>query len=426
MDRTSLVSANGRHECSVITLNLEVREPMLVSYFEPFEEPERSFRAFEALKVGVIALQTACPTLDTQIVKDQFAEMQADFSQSLRHFFSEKDGVVPKSLNDALGDKGVLSQCFQRYFDPQSGRIVQLLQSQVGPASAFAKNLDPKNKDGIVATIEEKVRQLVESKLNDVLVEFSLDEDDSAMSRLKGMISKAFDDLRLSLNLKAVREEVSEQGHVKGLCFEEDLYGLVAAMGRQFGDETELVRGTPGLHKCKKGDHLITLGEATGAPGLQIVVEAKDQELSAKKAITELQEAKKNRGAISGIFVFAKGQEPQEFGNFKRIDNDFYCTADKAEMLAGSQPLFLWAAYEIARVQAVMTVRKEGAGKLDLERIQKAHRRDNLMGSAAWGNRNKGQDCQEQWRGHRIDCERDQGRHQGPCHGSSFVASGRC
>jgi hypothetical protein len=72
-------------------------------------------------------------------------------------------------------------------------------------------------------------------------------------------------------------------------------------------------------------------------------------------------------------------QEPQEFGNFKRIDNDFHCTADNTEMLAGSQPLFLWAAYEITRVQAVMTVRKEGAGKLDLERI-----RECINGITAW------------------------------------------
>jgi uncharacterized protein YicC (UPF0701 family) len=157
---------------------------------------------------------------------------------------------------------------------------------------------------------------------------------------------------------------------VKGLDFEADLYEYVAVMGRQFGDDTELVRGTPGLQKCKKGDHVITLGETTGAPGLRIVIEAKDQKIAAKKAIAELQEAKKNRDAVSGIFVFAKGCEPAEFGNYRRIDNDFYCTADKADIAEGGELMFLWAAYELARVQAVATIRKEEGGKLDLERIQ--------------------------------------------------------
>jgi hypothetical protein len=50
----------------------------------------------------------------------------------------------------------------------------------------------------------------------------------------------------LTAGIKAARAEEAERGHVKGLCFEEDLYGVVAEMGRQFGDETELVLGTAG------------------------------------------------------------------------------------------------------------------------------------------------------------------------------------
>jgi hypothetical protein len=379
MPPISRISGNGLPECTIITLNLEVHEPLLVAYFEPFEEPVLSAKALEALKVGVIALQTACPTLDTLIVKDQFAEMQEDFGQALARYFADKDGIVPKSLNDAFGDKGALSQFFQRYFDPRSGRLVLLMDGQIGPSSTFAKQFDPENKKGVIATIEEKVNQLVEAKLNEVLAEFSLDEDGSAMCRLKTMIDSAFNGLREALGIKAARAEEAEQGHVKGFNFEEDLYDVVAQMGRQFGDETEFVRGTPGVNKSKTGDHLATLGETTGAPGLRIVFESKDQVYKAKKAIAELQEAKKNRDAVSGIFVFAKGCEPVEFGNFKRIDNDFYCTVDKAALAEGGPLLFLWAAYELARVQAVTAVRKEAGGKLDLERIQRQ-----IDGIAAW------------------------------------------
>ena len=103
---------------------------------------------------------------------------------------------------------------------------------------------------------------------------------------------------------------------------------------------------------------------------MRIVVEVKDQVYKAKKAIAELQEAKKNREAVSGIFVFAKGCEPVEFGNFKRIDNDYYCTVDKSALAEGGPLPFLWAGYELARVQAVTAVRKEAGGKLDLETVQ--------------------------------------------------------
>jgi hypothetical protein len=39
-----------------------------------------------------------------------------------------------------------------------------------------------------------------------------------------------------------------------------------------------------------------------------------------------------------------------EFGNFKPIDNDFYCTVDKSALAEGGPLLFLWAASELARV----------------------------------------------------------------------------
>jgi hypothetical protein len=371
MSRITHVSGNGRSDSPVIQLNLELREPLLVAYFEPYAEPERSARALEALKVAVIALQTATPTLDTQIVKDQFAEMQQDFGEALNHYFAEKGGILPKSLNDAFGDKGALSQFFLRYFDPETGRLVRLLEGQVGPSSRFARLFDPKNKDGVIAVIEDKVKQLVEAKLNEVLTEFSFDDQESFVSRLMTRIDSAASELREALGAKAARAEEAQRGHVKGFSFEEDLYDVVAEMGRQFGDATELVRGIPGSsNKCKTGDHLITLGETTGAPGQRIVVEVKDQTYKAKEAIAELQKAKKNREALSGIFVFAKGCEPREFGDFHRIDNDFYCTVDKSALTDGEPLLFLWAAYQISRVQAVVAVRKEAAGKLDLERIE--------------------------------------------------------
>src|SRR5439155_5757113 len=121
-------------------------------------------------------------------------------------------------------------------------------------------------------------------------------------------------------------------------------------------------RGATSEHKRKTGDHVITLGETTGAPGVRIAVEAKDQKYKAKEAMDELQEAKKNRGAVSGIFVFTKGCEPLEFGDFKRIENDYYCTVDKDALAAGGALPFLWGACEVARAQAVAAARKEANG----------------------------------------------------------------
>jgi hypothetical protein len=369
MPQISRVTGNGRNG-SVIILSLEIREPLLVAYFEPFEEPERSAKALESLKVGVIALQTACPTLDTQIVKDQFAEIQSDFEQTLGQYFKAKDGVVPKSLDEFFGKNGQVTQFFQSCFDPEGGRLVRLMAGQIGPGSNFGRMLDPKNKDGVLALIEQKVNKLVEEKLDKVLNEFSLDDKQSAMSRLSTIIHDGIAGLGQAVGVKAAQAAEAERGHCKGFDFEADLYNALADMGRKLGDDTECVRGVQGMSKRKTGDHVITLGDTTGAPGLRIVVEAKDQKYKVKQAIDELHEAKKNRQAVSGIFVFSKGCEPIEFGDFKRIENDFYCTVDKEALAAGGPLPYFWGAYEIGRALAVAAARKEANGQLDLDRIR--------------------------------------------------------
>lgn len=390
--------ANNVQTSTVVSnmdLNLVVTDPNVLAYLAQFEDEETQCeKALEALKVGVIAIQSASPTLDTQVVQSKFAEVESRMKEQMGEFqkrvtddlvryFAENDGVVPRSIDGVFGDKGAITRTFQTYFDPTEGKLSRLMQAQIGPQSLFGKSLDPQNKQGVIALIETRVQELVKAKLDEVLQQFSLDEDGSAMCRLKGMLSDFFTQLNQSLGIKAATAAEAERGHVKGIVFEEDLYTVFAELGNQLGDETELVRGTVGaVSRCKKGDFVATLGETSGAPGLSVVVEVKDQPLRLKDAIDELQEAKKNREALSGIFVFARGTEPAEIGDFRRIGEDFYVTVDKDDLADGKPLMFLDSAYKIARALAVAATRKEEAGELDVQLI-----RDQLDALSAWTDR---------------------------------------
>ncbi len=364
----SEVHGDGR---SVMQLVLQIDDPVVVGYLQVLEEPDRSAKALEALKVGVIAIQSASPTLDTQVVQAKFKEVEAslkeqvnefktEIAKKLEEYFREGNGQVPKS---------VLGRTFSSYFDPEAGKLARVIQSHVGPTSTFGRAVDPKNKEGLLSLIEKTVRELVEGKLSEVLAEFSLDDKDSAMSQLKAMLEGCLGEFKKALGHAEGKAEEAQRGHNKGFDFEADVYERIAQWGRQMDDETEMVRGVPSPSGKKVGDYLIKLGEATGAPGRKIVVETKDQRYTLKKAMAELQEAKKNREATCGIFVFAKGCEPPEVGDFHRIGDDFFCTVDKEALAAGQALPFLWAAYAISRVMAVAAVRKEAGGQLDLERI---------------------------------------------------------
>src|SRR5262249_41300544 len=157
-----------------------------------------------------------------------------------------------------------------------------------------------------------------ENKMGELGAEFSLDNEESALSRLKQILSSGLADIKQAFGVQQGRKEEAKRGHVKGFSFQDDLYQPVAELGRQLGDETEFVANTT-VRNGRTGDYVITLGEGSGAPGLKMVIEAKDRDLSLKKSMEELASAKENRGAAIGIFVWSKGSEPLEIGDFRMI-----------------------------------------------------------------------------------------------------------
>lgn len=176
-------------------------------------------------------------------------------------------------------------------------------------------------------------------------------------------------EIKHALGIEQGRKEEESRGHVKGQSFQEDLYQVVAKLAPDLEDMPDFVANNA-VRNGKAGDHLITLGQTSGAPDLKLVVEVKDRELSLKKAIEEVAHAKENRGAAVGIFVWTKGCEPVEVGDFRMIDDDFYCTANKEDLDTGRPLLFLEAAYKVARMMAVLKTRKEVAGRFDAAQLQ--------------------------------------------------------
>lgn len=189
---TAMSVAAANHEVlSSLDLSLVITDRNVLSYLAQFTDEEaKNEKAIEALKVGVIAIQSASPTLDTTVVQSQFSEMEtrmresiSDFQkgvrQDLQRYFEENDGVVPRSIDGMFGEAGMLSRTFRDFFNPEDGRLSRLMQNHVGPDSTFGKTVNPENKQGVIAVIEARVQELVEAKLDEVLVQFSLDNDGS-------------------------------------------------------------------------------------------------------------------------------------------------------------------------------------------------------------------------------------------------------
>ena len=377
-----------------ISLNLVIGDEIITKYLAQFEKLLWEEKAQEAMRVGVIAIQSASPSLDTRIVEEKFSEIERELKdytqefkrslqQELKKYFEKDKGDLPLSLDSVFGARGKFSVSLKDYFDSDSGKVVSLIRNKIGPGSEFAKSLDPSDKESVVSKIEKIVKDKLETVIGDLIGEFSLDKTDSGMSRMKKLLEDKvreikqandnfFNEVRGHFNIQKAKMEEAEKGTQKGRDFESILYDKVALLGQQLEDTTENVTGTVGeIPRSKVGDYVIALGNTSAAPGKRIVVEVKQQQgYKLNDAIEELKVAKENRKADCGIFIFAKGYEPIEMGDFKINENDFFCTVDE-EFLQGDRPVvFLEAAYKIARVYIITQLRKEKKGKVDLEGIE--------------------------------------------------------
>ncbi|MBC8307033.1 MAG: hypothetical protein H8E55_66150 [Pelagibacterales bacterium] len=364
-----------------------------IQYLSKYDD-EINERALEALKIGTIVIQSAIPEIDTRLVEQRFdnlakkmdecmTEFNSDISYELDQLFDDDDGKLNKSLDGFLGNEGILSRLLYQYFGSDGGHLLTLLNRNLGPGSEFSKHLDPDNKESVIYKIEKTVKSYMQDHSKEILNQFSLDVEDSAISKLKKSImtemhnlreynGQFFTELKAALGFELGKNEEALKGTEKGREFEVSLYEHVAQIGRNFADQTDIVRSIVGsVPYSKKGDYTITLGETSGAPDLNIVVEVKKEHgYRLKDAVKELKEAKKNREANVGIFVFAESCAPVEVGNFLRIGNDFYVTVNDEDLSNPSSIIYFKAAYNILRTIIVSISRMEKSDKIDIERVK--------------------------------------------------------
>jgi hypothetical protein len=361
-----------------ITLTLHIYDPLIQQYLSAFAEDSRAEKALEALKVGIIALQSASPTLDTQVVEEKFhlvqerittlvEDVRSEIHQQLaRHFAS--DGSVAATLNSTFGTNGQLHNVLSAYFNDDGGKLSRLIEQQVGVNSRFAKALNPDDANSVIAqlkrTIQTDMLQKIQDNLSIQLAKQFLE--------LNGTIQNA-------LGSRSGQAEEAKKGTAKGKKFEDALFERVASIASGLHDIAEHVggkpgKGVPGKPQAKTGDYVLVLGESSGAPEQRIVVEVKnEQRYTLNDALTELKEAKLNREAHAGIFIFEKETAPAELGEFFIAGGDFVVTVSH-EALENNEPealLYVRAAYLMSRRMLAQSGRVQAAHHIDGEALKR-------------------------------------------------------
>mgnify|MGYP006969512109 CR=1 FL=1 len=129
------------------------------------------------------------------------------------------------------------------------------------------------------------------------------------------------------------RKEEALRSTRHGNTFEEAVFLFVQGEAHRLGDIATATGNTTGLIKNnKKGDVVIQLSPECAAASEQIVLEAKeDKSYSLLSARAELEEARKNRGAQIGGFVFSSRLAPAGLDPVARYGNDIIVVWDAEE-----------------------------------------------------------------------------------------------
>jgi hypothetical protein len=247
-----------------------------------------------------------------------------------------------------------------------NGRLKTDLATEIGNV---VQEFSLDKEDSALSRLVKRVEVAEET----ITKEFSLDQGDSALSRLSVVINEAKGAIDANLTLdnaesalsrlkrelvtilndhqqraqtfqsnvqaaleamKAQRKE-SARSTQHGIDFETTACEFVEKEAQKSGDIASSSGATTGLIKnCKVGDVVVELGPDCVAAGEKYVIEAKeDASYTLARARTEIETARKNRGAKVGLFLFSALTAPEGIDMLVRHGDDVFLVwdADKIE-----------------------------------------------------------------------------------------------
>jgi hypothetical protein len=475
-----------------LLLQLKVTDPEISTALRSRVEGEpRDQFALGALRLGVLALRAAAGQIDTgeirnagqklisdmtSLLNERSGELTGEIASALKQYFDPQTGLLPQRIQSLVQNDGDLEKLLRSHLAPQDSMIARTLAAHLGEGSPIFKMLSPSDANGLQAQVAGTLEQALNEQRQQILREFSLDNQDSALSRLIGQLTanngqlqsnlqdqvvelanefsldhpdsalsklvsrveaaqgaiadqfstdneqsamtrlskmlqntseqidknltlddeksalsrlkrelqgtldtmveknSAFQsEVRATLSALQARREEAARSTQHGHTFEEQLGEVLVLEAQRSGDLPEATGCSTGLIKnCKTGDYVIELGLDSLAPGARIAWEAKDdQSYDLKRALAEIEEARKNRQAQIGVFVFSKNTAPVGQQPFARHGTDLVIVWDPED---ATSDLYVKVACSVARALAIRQNQEKSETTESVHEIERATR----------------------------------------------------
>jgi len=425
-DNGSTIDNFNSHDSDVLMeICLSITDQSLYDELTGYNEGEsRNKFALTALNIGIMALKQAQSRVDTEQVRqegERLIEKMSDVlfkhqdgviaqvNTCLKDYFDPNSGHFNERIQRLVGHDGELERVISRQIDGADSGLSKTMSTYVGQDSRLMQILNPDSTNSLIVQLRQSTESALITQREHILRQFSLDNDESALSRLvtelknnHGDIGKTLqeridvvtrefsmdrDDSALSRLVKRVemsqnqinsqfslddegsalarmrkelldviekqsesssnfqtevkvalaamnsRKEAYQRGTYHGMEFESAVFRHIDLWSQNTGATAIATGGMRGnMGNSKVGDVVIELGPENVAAGARIVVEAKqNQTYTYSKALAELDEAKKNRDADVGLFVFSARTTRDNIEPFSRNGNDVVVVWDSED-----------------------------------------------------------------------------------------------
>ena len=338
---------------NICVTSLVVVDRTLAAYMEKRQPEERLKVIEQALRIGLMALQSAVGSIDIDFVGNAVKQLIAETKESnekaieevkkvFEDAFKKDGGTMPAGLEKFLGDEGELAEFTKKLFDPK--------QSE----SAF----------GRLGTFMEEWIGGHDSKLGKFL---NPDREGSTFHQFRKDIFEKIADISNKISeQKGVKRE-SKRGTSQGRVFEELIIEKYTDILKSTSDLIEATGNKAGLIKDQKtGDAVIHVNSKhPSEPQSRIVVEVKNTVLSVPDIEKELISAKQNHNSEIALMIFslAKAGSPNECFQLHR--HGIICYVDPED----PDTTTLTIAYRLTKIYAEAT-RVGSTTGLDLIKFQ--------------------------------------------------------
>ncbi|GIX04011.1 MAG: hypothetical protein KatS3mg113_1017 [Planctomycetaceae bacterium] len=338
-----------------------------------------------------------------QLLRRKLGAQDSELSRTLSQYLGNESPLLKMlSPEDSRGILSAIRQAVEQQLAQQREIVLRQfsLDNKEGALARLLQELGEKN--GLLAgQVQEQIAALMKqfsadeqgSALNRLLEnvsrstqlitrEFSLNEEESSLARLRRELLKVLEEhrdqerrfqeeIKLAVQELAIRRQEQQRTTRQGATFEERLNELLAQETQRLGDVLETTGTKTGaIRYSKVGDAVITMGADSAAPGAKIVVEAKaDASYNLNKILEEMTEARKNRRAQIGLFVWSRRHAPENMELLQRQGWDVIVVWDDEDP---QTDLYVRLSLSVARALAIRERQREEHEHADWESLETA------------------------------------------------------